>query len=151
MDAVTYPTEAVIDFVNRNFVGLRVPFDTQPLARDFNLQWTPTLIALDQEGKEHHRTVGFLPPEEFIPAGWLGIAKFHFDAGRFQEAILAVENILKSHPGSDVAAEAVFLKGVALYKKSHEAKHLKDAYERLKREWPASEWAKKAQPYRLIT
>ena len=134
----------------QNMVGLRVTFDTQPLARDFNLQWTPTLITLDPEGKEHHRTVGFLPPEEFVPSGWLGIAKFHFDAGRFQEAVAALQRILEEHPGSDAAAEAIFLRGVALYKHTHEPRHLKEAYERLQREWPSSEWAKRAQPYRLI-
>ncbi len=150
MDAVTYPKETVRDFVNQNFVGLRVSFDTQPLARDFNLQWTPTLVTLDTDGKEHHRTVGFLPPEEFVPSGWLGIAKVHFDAGRFQEAVSALEGILEHHPGSDAAAEAMFLKGVALYKHTHEPKHLREAYEELQRKWPSSEWAKRAQPYRLI-
>jgi tetratricopeptide (TPR) repeat protein len=150
MDAVTYPKQSVVDFMAQNMVGLRVTFDTQPLARDFNLQWTPTLITLDPEGKEHHRTVGFLPPEEFVPSGWLGIAKFHFDAGRFQEAVAALQRILEEHPGSDAAAEAIFLRGVALYKHTHEPRHLKEAYERLQREWPSSEWAKRAQPYRLI-
>lgn len=102
--------------MNENVVPLRVSFDTQPLARDFNLQWTPTLITLDREGKEHHRTVGFLPPEELVPSVWLGIAKCHFDSGRFQEALRALDMILRDHTGSDAAAEAVYLRGVALYK-----------------------------------
>ncbi len=150
MDAVTYPKEAVSEFVNNHFVGLRLSFDTQPFAKDFNLQWTPTLLVLDPEGQEHHRTVGFLPPEEFIPSGWLGIAKFHLGAGRFDEALRALEVILSEHPRSDSAAEALFLRGVVLYKKTHEPKHLREAYETLQRDWPASEWAKRSQPYRLI-
>lgn len=150
MDAVTYPIGSVVDFINQNLVGLRIAFDTQPLARDFNLQWTPTLITLDPEGREHHRTVGFLPPEEFVPSGWLGIAKVHFDAGSFQEALRAMDKILEDHPRSDAAPEAIFLRGVALYKHTHEPKHLKEAYESLQRDWPASEWAKRAQPYRLL-
>lgn len=137
-------------FINENVVALRVSFDTQPLARDFNVQWTPTLITLDWEGKEHHRTVGFLPPEELVPSVWLGIAKCHFDSGRFQEALRAIDMILRDHTGSDAAAEAVYLRGVALYKHSHEPRHLKEAFQRLQEQWPLSEWAKRAQPYRLI-
>lgn len=136
--------------MNENVVGLRVAFDTQPLARDFNLQWTPTLITLDSDGKEHHRTVGFLPPEELVPSVWLGIAKCHFDAGRFQEAISALDRILQDHSRSEAAAEAIYWRGVALYKQTHQPRHLKEAYERLQAHWPSSEWTKRAQPYRLI-
>ncbi len=79
MDAVTYPNAAVIEYIEQNLVPLKVPHDQQPLAGDFNVKWTPTLVVLDQEGKEHHRTVGFLDPEEFIPSLLLGIGITHFD------------------------------------------------------------------------
>jgi thioredoxin-related protein len=79
MNAVTYSDENVIDFVQNNLIPLRIAFDTQPLASEFNLKWTPTIIILDSQGKEHQRTVGFLPPEEFIPSLLLGIAKSYFE------------------------------------------------------------------------
>ena len=150
MGAVTYPNERVVEYIKRHMVPVQVLSDSQPLATNFNIQWTPTVITLDEEGKEHHRTIGFLSPEEFIPSLMLGTAKCHFDRERFGEAIARIEGILKDYPKSDAAPEAVYLRGVALYKSTHRAEHLKEAYKRLQREYPSSEWAKRAQPYRLL-
>jgi thioredoxin-related protein len=150
MGAVTYPNEKVVDFIERHMVPIQVLFDSQPLATRFNIQWTPTVITLDEEGKEHHRTVGFLSPEEFIPSLMLGVAKCHFDREKFDKAISILEDILKKHPKSDAAPEAVYVRGVSLYKSTHKADPLKEAYKRLQAEYPSSEWTKRAQPYGLL-
>jgi hypothetical protein len=150
MDAVTYPNPAVIDFLQKNMVALQVPHNAQPLAKDFNVQWTPTLITLDFGGKEHHRTVGFLSPRELIPSLMLGMAKCHFDSERFEETLSILEKLLAEYPQSDSAAEAIYLHGVSRYKKTHEAGPLKEAYERLQKDYPSSEWTKRASPYRLL-
>jgi thioredoxin-related protein len=150
MGAVTYPNEKVVDFIERHMVPIQVLFDSQPLATRFNIQWTPTVITLDEEGKEHHRTVGFLSPEEFIPSLMLGVAKCHFDREKFDKAISILEEILKKHPKSDAAPEAVYVRGVSLYKSTHKADPLKEAYKRLQAEYPSSEWTKRAQPYGLL-
>lgn len=150
MGAVTYPNEGVVEFIKKHMVPIQVLFDSQPLATNFNIQWTPAVITLDEEGKEHHRTIGFLSPEEFIPSLMLGIAKCHFDRERFSEAIAMIEGILKDYPKSDAAPEAVYMRGVALYKSTHGGEHLKEAYKRLQSEYPSSEWAKRAQPYKLL-
>lgn len=150
MDAVTYPDEKVIEFIENNLIPLRVAFNTQPLATQFNLKWTPTLIILDPEGKEHERIVGFLPPDELIPTLFLGIAKVYFDLEKFDDALEVIEKILNQFPASSVVPETIFLKGVCGYKSSHNPKHLKEAYEQLQIKHPQSEWAKKAYPYRLL-
>jgi thioredoxin-related protein len=150
MGAVTYPNEKVVEFIERHMVPIQVLFDSQPLATKFNIQWTPTVITLDEEGKEHHRTIGFLSPEEFTPSLMLGVTKCHFDRGKFSEAIKMTEEILKNYPKSDAAPEAVYVRGVALYKSTHSADSLKEAYKKLQSEYPSSEWAKRAQPYRLL-
>ncbi len=150
MDAVTYPNPLVIEFFQERMVPLQVPHNAQPLASDFNIQWTPTLITLDFDGKEHHRTVGFLSPQELIPSLMLGIAKCHFDGGRFEEAIAVLDKLLVEYPQSDSAAEAIYVRGVSGFKKAHDAKQLKEAYVRLQKDYPASEWAKRASPYRLL-
>ena len=108
MGAVTYPDHAVIDFVNENMIPLQVLFDVQPLSTDFNVKWTPTLITLGTDGKEHHRTVGFLSPEELIPSLMLGIAKSYFETDRFDEALKYLERLLTEYPKSDSAAEGIF-------------------------------------------
>lgn len=129
---------------------LRVSYDAQPHAKDFNIKWTPTIITLGGDGQEHHRTVGFLGPEEFIPSLLLGKAKFYFDHDKFSEALENLEQVVKNYPKSDSAPEAIYLRGVCGYKSTNEPKHLKKAYEKLNAEFPADEWTKRAYPYRLL-
>jgi tetratricopeptide (TPR) repeat protein len=150
MDAVTYPDERVVEFIQKSLVPLLVAFDAKPLASDFNIKWTPTLITLGSDGREHHRTVGFLDPEGFIANALLGIGKFHFDNERHEEALALFDTIIADFGKSDVTAETVFLQGVARYKKSGDPAPLKTAYETLTEKYPDSEWTKRAYPYRLL-
>ncbi|OPY79003.1 MAG: hypothetical protein A4E65_02023 [Syntrophorhabdus sp. PtaU1.Bin153] len=150
MDAVTYPQKVVIEFLNQTVIPVRVPFDSEPLATQFNLKWTPMLLILDWNGKEHSRIVGFLPPEELIPSFLLGIAKMYFDLDRFADSTTNLDRILVNYPTSAAAPEAVFLKGVNGYKGAHNVQALKQAHERLQAKYPSSEWAKRALPYRLL-
>ena len=150
MDAVTYPNEKVVEFITQNVIPLRVLFDQQPLATEFNIQWTPSLLVLDQDGREQHRTVGFMSAEELIPSLLLGIGYGHFNKSEFKEAIGCYEKILAEYPTSDAAPEATFQRGVSLYKSTHDPKPLKEAYTHLRDTYPASEWTKRAYPYRLL-
>ncbi|HEY6837922.1 MAG TPA: outer membrane protein assembly factor BamD [Geobacteraceae bacterium] len=150
MDAVTYPNDKVSDFIMTRIVPLRVPADSQPLATEFKVTWTPTLVTLDYYGKEHHRTVGFLPPEQLIPSLLLGTAKADFDAEQFNDAILTIDRLLAEFPVSAAAPEAIYLRGVSRFKASHDPKPLKEAYEKLQAEYPGSEWTHRAQPYSLL-
>lgn len=150
MDAVTYPDQKVSDFIQQNLIALRMPSDAQPHAVDFKISWTPTLIILDQEGREHHRTVGFLSPEELIPALLLGMAKTLFEQQRYADSLALIQKLLDGYPASDAAPEALFLKGVAGYKNTQDPGPLKQAYEQLAARYPSSEWTKKAYPYRLL-
>ncbi|MBI5248613.1 MAG: tetratricopeptide repeat protein [Desulfomonile tiedjei] len=150
MDAVTYPEEKVIEFIHENFIPVRVPFDHKPLASDFNIKWTPTIITVDPDGKEHFRTVGFLAAPDLIASLLLAIGKTHFEHEHFDKAIAVFESLLSSHPKSSYAPEAIYLRGVSQYKSTHNPKPLKAAYERLSADYPNDEWTKRAYPYRLI-
>ncbi len=150
MDAVTYPIETVINFINKNVIPLRVPADQQPIATDFNIHWTPSLLILDQEGHEHYRTTGFMGAEELIPSIWLGIGNSHFVRDEFESALSCYEKLLAEYSASDSAPEAIFQRGVTLYKSNNDPKSLKKAYERLEDKYPESQWTKRAYPYRLI-
>ncbi|MDQ7788008.1 MAG: tetratricopeptide repeat protein [Thermodesulfovibrionales bacterium] len=150
MAAVTYPNDKVISFINEKMVPLQVSFDAQPIATDFNVKWTPTIITLDSKGKEHHRTVGFLAPEELIPSLLLGIAKGYFDGDQFDNALATLNKLLLEYPESDSTSEAIYLRGVCLYKNTHKAEPLKEAYEKLNARDPKGEWTKRAYPYRLL-
>jgi hypothetical protein len=150
MDAGTYPDAKVIAFLNSRFVPLRLRFDTEPFATDFNVKWTPTLVTLGPDGREHHRTVGFLGVEELLASLLLGEAKYHFDHDRFDQALASLDQLVGQYGASDSAPEAVFLTGVCRYKRSHDPKPLKAAYEQLVAKFPTSEWTKRAYPYRLL-
>jgi len=150
MDAVTYPNAKVVAFINESVIPVRLPHDHKPLAEQFKVKWTPTLITLDTEGDEQHRTVGFLPPEELIPSVLLGTAKAHFYYDNFDNALQVLGALLKDYPKSDPAPEAIYLRGVCRYKSIQDPKPLKEAYEKLQAEYPKSEWAKRAYPYRLL-
>ncbi len=150
MGAVTYPENRVAEFINGRMVPVQLLYDAQPYASEYNVKWTPTMIVLDGDGKEHHRIVGFLPPEEFIPGLLLGIAKASFDRDELGQALSDLDKLISSYPRSAAAPEAMVLRGVALFKTSHQAEPLKEAFEQLKREFPSSEWAKRATPYGLL-
>jgi hypothetical protein len=150
MDAVTYPNNGVVEFIQKHMIPLRVAFDDKPLSVDFSIKWTPTLLTLDSDGKEHQRTVGFIPPEELIPSLMLGIARSDFDRDKFSEALLILDKLLADYPKSNSAPEAVYLRGVCRYKSTHDPKPLKGAYEQLQANYPSSEWTTRAYPYRLL-
>ena len=149
MGAVTYPNEKVAEFVMNLMVPIQVLADS-PLADEFKVKWTPTIVVLDFYGKEHHRTVGFFSPEEFIPSMILGMGKIDFDTDQFNDAIIHFDTLLREYPQSAAAPETIYLRGVSRYKASHDAKPLKEAYEKLKADYPASEWARRAEPYGLL-
>ena len=150
MEAVTFPDPNVVAFIHQNVVALRLPHDHEPLAGQFQIKKTPNLIILDEEGKEHHRHLGFLPPEEIIPFILLGVAKIHLDAEDFEGALHIFETLLKDYSRSGAAPEAIFLRGVSLYRMSNDPKPLKEAYESLQAEYAESEWTRRAYPYRLL-
>ncbi len=150
MDAVTYPEKGVIEFVEKHLVPLRVSHDSKPLATDFNVKWTPTHVVLDSVGKEHHRAMGFMEPEEFVPFLLLGMGKIHFDQEYYQEATTYLEKLLAGFPRSEAAPESIYFRGVALYKSTGDPKPLKKIYEQLQSDYPASVWLKRAYPYRLL-
>ena len=149
MGAVTYPNPNVADFVMSSMVPLQVRADS-PLADEFKVKWTPTIVVLDYYGKEHHRTVGFFPPDEFIPSLLLGMGKIDFDTDQFNGAIIHLDRLLSDYPKSGAAPEAVYIRGVSRFKSFHDPQPLKEAYEKLKAEYPASEWTQRAQPYSLL-
>ena len=150
MDAVTYPDLAVIDFISEALIPLRVPSDAKPLSEDFNVKWTPTLITLGPDGKEHHRTVGFLEPKELIARLLLGEGKYFFDNDKFPEALKTLEKIPADYKNTDAVPEAIYLRGVSQYKNTGDPLPLKAAYETLSKDFPDGEWTKRAYPYRLI-
>ena len=80
----------------------------------------------------------------------LGRGKAEFDLDHFDKAVQCFQEILTRYPKADGAPEAGYYLGVARYKASHDPKELKKGLEILKRDYPGSEWTKRAQVYALI-
>jgi hypothetical protein len=150
MDAVTFPDDAVSNFITDRMIPLRARVATEGLATDYRVVWTPTLVILDYYGKEHQRTVGYIPPDEMVASLLLGIGKASFDNDQFNETIIQLNTLLNGYPQSAAAPEAVYLRGVARYKSSHAAGALKETYQQLLAEYPGSKWTRRAEPYSLL-
>jgi len=120
------------------------------MVKRYGVKWTPTIIILDADGDEHHRFIGFLQPEDFIAQMTLGKGKLAFNLDNFDQAIQCFQEILVGYPKTDAAPEAQYYLGVSKYKASHDPKELKLGLEALQRNYPQSEWTKKAQVYSLI-
>ncbi|MCK7471296.1 MAG: hypothetical protein MZU95_11325 [Desulfomicrobium escambiense] len=135
---------------------------TKPLyLSEFLLKQSPRLMISTSSGhpcslssigmaRNTSARLAFCHPRSLFHLFFFGIAKTHFDLDQFGDAIKVLDRILSDYAGSGAAPEAVFLKGVCGYKNTHNPTPLKEAYEKLQATYPASEWTKRALPYRLL-
>lgn len=150
MEEVTFADPEVMNFLSDHVVPLRIPVASGGPTADYRVSWTPTIITIDFYGREHQRTVGFLPPEEMIGSALLGMGKVSLDQGQFSEAVIQFNTLLNGCPRCYAAPEALYLRGVARYKSSRESSALKEIYQQLAAQYPESEWTKRARPFTLL-
>lgn len=151
MDAVTYSTETVMGFIEKYLVPLRLNILDEGYDReDYHTFWTPATGVLDHAGIELQRVIGFFSPGEFIAEMHLGIAKYHLSAENYDTALVHLNVLLEGSLECCSVPEAVYFRGVTLYKQKDDASELKNAYEELQKKHPDSTWAKRALPYRLL-
>jgi thiol-disulfide isomerase/thioredoxin len=149
--AVTYLDSNVCFYVENHFIPLQVDFNkNKALVKRFGVKWTPSIIILDADGDEHYRFIGFLKPEDFAGQIMFGRGKAEFNLDHLEQAVQCFQEILVRYPKTDAAPEAQYLLGVSKYKANHDPKELKLGFEVLQRDYPQSEWTKKAQVYALI-
>ncbi len=150
MDAVSYPQPEVVEFFDSHLIGLRIPADDPTLGPRFSIKWTPSLLVLDSGGEEHYRTLGFFSGRELIASLLLGMGKTCFDKAQRTQAIKHFERLVGEFPDSPSAPEGLYLAGVARYLETHDVENLKQIYQQLSANYPASPWAMRADPYRLL-
>jgi hypothetical protein len=150
MGAVTYPDEHVAKFLSLNFVPVQIETSDTAMTQKFAVSWTPSLIVLDADGREHYRTVGFFTPEDLVATFLTAKGRWALDTDQPADARAIFEEVISFYPDKDAAAEATFFLGVSKFKLSHDPEALREAYDLLNANFPHSMWSKQADPYRLI-
>lgn len=110
----------------------------------FGVDWTPTVLILDADGKTQHKIEGFLPAEEFLGQLQLGLGHAEFTNENFADAERQFRNVCENLAGTDSAAEAMYWAGVSRYKASNDGSALKATAQAFKERYQNSIWAKKA-------
>ena len=128
-------------------VPLRLDHQAKPHSERFKVAWTPRLLLLDSTGDTHQDDLGFFFPQELIPFLDLGQAKYLFNSNHLEEAADLLDRLVQESPACGSAPEAVFLRGVARFKKDHDAAHLKVVTRMLSFDYPLSQWANRGFPY----
>jgi hypothetical protein len=146
MDAGTYPSEKVAEYIDKHYVPIQVNIKEDPGAMDrFHTMWTPTLMMKDDRGREYRRSEGFLNPPELLAELSLGRLRAALGREDYVAAVKIAEDALKrSEFDSNRHAEARYWSGVAEYKNSNDAAKLGEQWKQLLREAPNSIWARKA-------
>ena len=149
MDAVTYPSESVVNFIKENLIPLRVDESEESFYDEFNAIWTPAQFVLDYNGHEMQKKIGFVDPDDFMAYMMLGIAKVRLSNNEFDTAHVQLKRLFEQFPNSDAMPEAIYFSGVIRFKEKNDSMELKDAYEKLLNEYPASGWTRRAEPFKL--
>jgi hypothetical protein len=132
-----------------NFIPVRVHVREQAqeyrrLAERFGAQWTPTILELDPEGREHHRIEGFLVANDFLAQLMLGLGHEAFERRDWKEAQRRFRQVLETDPRGDAAPEALYWAGVSRYKETQNNTALVETARALAERFSGASWTKKA-------
>ncbi len=130
--------------INEHFIPVKLHIGKyRDLVEEYEVVWTPTVIVATADGTVHHRSVGPLPPREFMAQLAFGIAKADFDRGDYAEASKIFREVLQQYSTCDCAPEAMYWLGVSEYKRTGSVDAMKAEWRKLLEEYPDSPWAKK--------
>ena len=113
----------------------------------YRIAWTPTIALLDMEGREHYRFTGFFTPPEMSARILLDGTKSALFLERYDIAKGYLDAIFADYQGTFAMPEAIYYSGVLNYLSMHDQKSLRKGLDRLRKEFPTSEWTMKAKPY----
>jgi hypothetical protein len=140
-----YPEPRVEGLIRDNLIPVRIKIRENPAPMErFNVQWTPTVLLLGPDGKEHHRIEGFLETEDFLAQLILGLGHIARAEQEWDRAEKNYREILERLPSTDAAAEAQYWLGVTRYKATNDAAALGETARAFKEKYSDSPWAKKA-------
>jgi phosphoserine aminotransferase len=147
MGAVTYPNPEVEQFLAAHFIPVQFNVVEQPEVMElFNTPWTPTLIVLDDDGKEHRRSQGYLDPQRFLAEMSMARLQAAIDRQDFTDAPALADEARRLTAGdAEREPEALYWSSVANYKATSDSGKLLQGWNQLLDQFPQSDWAKKAE------
>jgi hypothetical protein len=136
--------EAVATEVAERVVPARVNVLTErELTKRLRVPWTPMFLFVDAEGVEHHRFIGYLPPDEFAAQIHLAGARAAFNRGAWEEASRRYAHLAEKFPETDAAPESVYWIGVCDFKRTKDVERIYAQAREVVRRYPGHIWAKK--------
>lgn len=145
MEAVTLPEQEVVELITRRFVPWKVDYDTESeLLRRYQVHVVPSVIFADEKGREHYRSVGYLPPRLFLSQLEMGGAKVAFGRKRYELAGDLFDAVARSFHDCSVSPEAIYYRGVARDKLTGDHSNRKASARQLQERCPQSEWTARA-------
>ena len=149
---MTWVDEKVSKVVSDWFVPLKIHKEKQEDMFQKNLvSWTPTIAVLDGDGREHFRFTGFLSPAELCARIILDGAKTELMLKNYELVAKCINEVIDNYQGTFAVPEAIFYLGVVNHIWREEPKFLRKALDRLREEFPDSEWTLRAMPYEAIS
>jgi len=100
-------------------------------------------LFLDGEGAEHHRFMGFLPPDEFCAQVHLAGAREAFLKGRYEDSLRRYGTIVERFAESDAAPDALYWTGVCEFKLTKDMDKIVSRCREVVRRYPGHIVAKK--------
>lgn len=107
-------------------------------SRRYRPFWTPTLFFLDPEGHALLDWPGFIPEGAFLHLLDLGQALVGLRRGRFGETLALLEGIVRDHPDSVFAPEALWWLGAVRQVVEGDAEALSRTREQIAAAYPGS-------------
>lgn len=114
----------------------------------FDSIWTPTVLVMDENGKERWRLEGYLSKDEFRAFLEMGLARVATMKKNWAEAERIYAGVIERYPDSKFAPEAVYYRGVARYKATNDHNSLGEVAEEFTGKYQDSIWAEKSIPWR---
>jgi hypothetical protein len=114
----------------------------------FGIEWTPTVLVLDGEGKQRHRIEGFLEADDFLGQLLLGLGHVARAENQWDRARELYGRILDELQNTHAAPEAQYWRGVAKYKATNDPAALGETAQAFREKYSESPWAQKASVWR---
>lgn len=99
---------------------------------------------MDSTGVERARLEGYLSRTEFRAWLEMGLARLAFMKKRWEDAEQKYGSVIEHYPETSSAPEAVYWRGVAMYKRTNDHTVLGQVPAQLNEKYPDSVWALKA-------